>query len=315
MYTIVSIPYRHLRPLTYFADSLRQPHRITQRNSPSSVADMPPLQDLLIELRFKIYALAIGSQNAAKITVHSGCSTPNDSPTDVAVIAHGHGSVTPSAANNGNSIVRVSKQIRAEALPILYQSCKFEFESSRALELFLGQIGDMKQHLRNVGISMGGYEHDAGALFGATKRSFAMLATVTGLQTFGVSHFDFCCPGYSPNRVASLDNFASVCSQFMRALHDSRTAKGLRTGPQMLDIIQLVVPDCDGCFACDILRPLQGFPKRGMRGGQSSPKRRVCVGNTNRRRKCRCKCGDAEHINGELLKRIKRRVASNLGWE
>jgi hypothetical protein len=274
---------------------------------------MPSLQDLSTELRLKIYALATISPDTAKVTIRSRPSYPNQSPAEVALIACSHGAANPSA--NDNAIVRVSKQTRAEALPILYQRCNFEFESSRALELFLDQIGDMKQHLRNVSISMGGYKHDAGALFGATKRSFAMLAAAAGLQSFTLSHIDFCCPNYSPNRVTSLDNFVSACSQFMRALHDSRTAKGIKTGLPMLDIIKLVLPECDGCFACDILRPLQGLPRRGMRGGQSSQKRSVCIHNSNRRRKCRCKCGDAERINEDFMKQVKRRVAENLGWE
>jgi hypothetical protein len=251
---------------------------------------------------------AIAPGYTAKIVVHYESSAPNAFPTDVAVVAHGQASATPSAANNGNAIVQVNKQIRAEAFPILYQSCKFEFESSRAMKLFLDQVGDMKQHLRDVSISMGGYEHHAGALF-------AVLATVTGLQTFCVSHFDFCCPGYSPNRSASLASFTSVCSRFLQALHDSRKAKGLKTSHQMLDIIKFVIPECSGCFACDVLRPVDGIRKSGMRGGQTSSKRSACLGNSQKRRKCRCKCDDAEHINEELLKQVKRRVASNLGWE
>jgi hypothetical protein len=162
---------------------------------------------------------------------------------------------------------------------------------------------------------MGGYEHDTGALFGATKRSFAMLATATGLQSFSFSHFDFCRYQFSPNRDTSIENFVSACSPFMQTLHDARTAKGIKTGLPMLDIIKFVLPECGGCFSCDISRPQHGLRRHGRGGVQSSQKRSVCVQNSRMRLKCRCKCLEANRNNDELMKQIKHGVASNLGWE
>jgi hypothetical protein len=275
---------------------------------------MPSLEDLPLELRQNIYALVVVAPDTAKIATFFHSRRPNNSPAEVALVAREHGTAKPSV-DSENAIVLVSKQTRAEALPMLYQRCSFEFESSRALELFLDQIGDMKQHLRNVSISMGGYEHDTGALFGATKRSFAMLATATGLQSFSVSHFDFCRYQFSPNLETSIENFASACTPFMQTLRDARTAKGIKTGLPMLYIIKLVLPECGGCFACDILRPQHGLRRRGISGAQSSQKRSVCVQNSRTRLKCRCKCLEADRNNNELMKQIKHRIASNLGWE
>jgi hypothetical protein len=267
---------------------------------------MPSLQDLSIELRLRIYALAIGPQITAKIEAYSHSSAPNDSPADVVSIVRGHGTATPSG-NNGNAIVRVSKQVRAEALPILYQHCEFEFESSRVLELFLNQIGEMKQHVRNISIATGGYEHDAGSMFGATKCALATLATIAGLQSFNISHFDLCCLEYNPRPETGIENFAGACSQFLHTLRASRSVKGLKTNTAtVLDIVKVVLPGCVGCFSCN-----KPGPQRVSRNRSVT----VRCGKINKRRRCRCKCSEAYRNNEELNKQLKRRLATDLGLE
>jgi hypothetical protein len=273
----------------------------------SSLANMPSLQDLSTELRQKIYALVVVAPETAKIATFFRSSPPSRGLVEAASIEHNQGTATPSAIND-SAIVRVSKQARADALPMLYQHCKFEFQSSRALELFLDQIGNARQHLRNVSITAGGYEHDTCSLFGATERSLAMLTTVTGLQNFVILHFDLCCSVYSPFPARAFDIFVDICSQFLKTLRKFRRATGHKTDlAAMLDIVKIVLPDCAGCLSC----AKRGPPQRVSR----SRTVRVKHGKGNKLRRCRCKCFEASRNNDQLMEQLKRCLAINLTVE
>jgi hypothetical protein len=108
---------------------------------------MPSLQDLPLELRQKIYALAISSSDTTKIAAYPRQNNSGRRSTEVAlpVLEDGQAQRT---RNHNTSLLWVSKQVSADARPILYGYHKFTFETTRALELFLDQIGDMKQYLR-----------------------------------------------------------------------------------------------------------------------------------------------------------------------
>ena len=264
---------------------------------------MSSLQSLPLELRQKIYTLAITPLGTNKIEARSRQQGFKSGLEEVAlpVIDDGHAQHAP---NTDTALMRVSKQVSVDARPILYGCYKFTFQNCRALELFLDQIGDMKQHLRHVAIATGGYEHDDGLLYGATKRSFAMLATATGLQTLSVSHFDFCCSDYSPQPNADFENFVGACARLLQATLDARNAKGLKVNlTSILDIVKIVLPDCSGCCAC------------GKAGIQYVMRQRaVCFkdGRVKKRRRCRCKCLEAERNNEVLMEQFKHSVALKL---
>ena len=267
---------------------------------------MPSLKDLPAELRLKIYALALVPTNITKIAAYPRENASDHYSNEVALLALESGQ-TQRKPHDKTALLRVSKEVSAEARPLLYGSFHFFFLSMRAFELFLEQIGPMKKHLRHVALGPNAYEHDIGPqgpLFAATKRSFTMLAEATGLQTFGISHFDFC-RGNNLSKVSiGFDDLVVVAGQLLQAIHCARNAGGLKSDlAGMLDIVRFDLPDCAGSYCCE-------------KSGMQRPERRSCVDfkqySPNRFLRCYCKCSKAERNNEELNKELKRCVTAYL---
>jgi hypothetical protein len=263
---------------------------------------MPSLQDLPLELRGKIYTLAFTSSDSTKLAAYPRSKDAKNESNEVAlpVLEDGQAQRTQ---NYNASLVWVSKQVSADARPILYGYHKFIFVNTRALELFLDQIGDMKKHLRHVTLDPCGYEHDFGALYGATKRSFTMLAAATGLQTLGVSHYDFCRIRRIPDPKNAINNLVSASAQLLQAILNTRKAKGLKFDlASLLEIVKIQLPPCAGCATCK---------KSGVHG---SGKRIIGFkhGSLPRRLRCCCRCNVAEANNQMLVENFKRSVRETL---
>lgn len=266
---------------------------------------MPLLQTLPLELRQKMYNLAI-TPGTAKLSLQYLKSSSRFVALPEPEDEQAHRALKHNAA-----LVLVSKQVSADARPLLYGCYKFAFKSTRALELFLVQIGDMKQHLRHITIDTGGYAHDFGPVYyGATERSLAMLAAATGLQTLSVSHFDFCCDAFSMHPDIDFCNFMFACAKLLQAILSARISKGVKVDlASTLDIVKVVLPDCIGCFACGKQGHQYVSAKRCVRVDTLNPER------DSGRRRCQCKCAEAEHKNGVMVKDFKRHVGGSLGFE
>ena len=264
---------------------------------------MPSLQDLPVELRQKIYGLALIPADTTKIAVYTRKNASDHYPNEVALTVLEHGRVERER-NNDTALIRVSKEVSADSLPLLYASYHFTFQNSRALELFLEQIGPMKQRLRQVALGPNGYEHDIGpqgSLYRATKRSFAMLASATGLQTLSVSHFDFCRGRHLSRINIALPDLVDESAQLLLAIHRTRNAGSLKTNlAGMLNIVRFELPDCAGCSSCD-------------KSGAQRPRRRSFKQYSfTRHLRCYCNCSEAESNNGQLTEDFKRCVAAHL---
>ena len=267
---------------------------------------MPSLQTLPLELRQKIYTLAFNSFDVTKIATHFRQRDTDSRPEEVALPVLRDGQVKREP-NNDFALIRVSKEVSADALPILYGNHKFTFEDTRALELFLDQIGTMKQHLRYVALGPSGYEHNLGAespLYGATKRSFAMLAAATQLQTLSVAHYDFCRSLYLKGPSNDFSNLVTESAQLLQAILNARKSKDLKVNASLLDIVKIELPGCSGCFTCNKSAAKQyTTSKRGARFKQGSLTRSL---------RCCCKCLDAEGHNKALMAGFKLSVADTL---
>ncbi|KAM0709243.1 hypothetical protein Q7P35_003280 [Cladosporium inversicolor] len=262
---------------------------------------------LPLELRQKIYTLAFSSSSdTTEIAASFRQRDTKSSPDEVAltILQDGKFERVP---NNDTALIRVSKQVSADARPILYGYHKFIFQNTRALELFLDQIGDMRQHIRHVALGPSGYDHDLGSqsqLFGATKRSFAMLAAATGLQTLSVSHHDFCRILHVPQNNNHISNTVAASAQLLQAILDARNAKGLKVDlASLLDIVKIELSECCGCAACGKSGVQHVSSKRSVRFKQGPLKRLLT---------CSCKCLRAESINEVLMEGFKRSVAETL---
>lgn len=267
---------------------------------------MPSLKDLPAELRQKIFGLALAPTDITKIAVYPRKNGSDSRSNEVALLALESGQ-TQRKPNTETALIRVSKEVSAEARPLLYGSFHFTFLSTRAFELFLEQIGPMKKHLRHVALGANAYEHDIGPqgpLYAATKRSLTMLAEATGLQTFGISHFDFCRGNHLSKVSIGFDHLVVVAGKLLRAIHRARNAGGLKSDlAGMLDIVRFDLPDCASRSCCE-------------KSGMQRPDRRSCVDfkqiSSNRFLRCYCKCSKAERNNVELTEELKRCVAAYL---
>jgi hypothetical protein len=267
---------------------------------------MPSLQDLPLELRQKIYTLAFSSSDTTKLAAYPRPKNSERRSKEVAlpVLEDGQAQRTP---KHNTSLLWVNKQVSADALPILYGYHKFIFVNTRALELFLDQIGDMKKHLRHVELGPCGYDHEFGALYNATKRSFTMLAAATGLQTLGVSHYDFCRTCHIPDPNNSINNLVSASAQLLQAILNARKAKGLKPDLEgLLEVVKIQLPPCAGCAICKKSGPPHGSGKRIIGFKEGSLPRRL---------RCCCRCNLAEANNQILMKNFKRSVRETLHLE
>lgn len=268
---------------------------------------MPSLQTLPIELRQKIYRLALIPLESTRIAAYRRQKLSGHRSSEVALKVFVNG-IPHSAPNNDTALIRVSNEVSADARPLLYESFHFTFQCSRALELFLEQIGDMRKHLCHVALGPTGYDYELGSqgpFSGSVKRSFAMLAAATGLQTLRVSHYDFCRGRHLSLISLKFNDLAYVSAQLLFDIHEARKAKGLTTDlAGMLDIVEIELPDCDGCLCCD-----KSGKQLGGRRRVVSFKQYTFI---DRERKCLCVCSDAESNNEELKQAFKRYVASFL---
>lgn len=274
---------------------------------------MPSFRNLPVELRKKIFALGFTPQGTTQIEAYLRPAAvprvhPGIHPREVALVSRNlrrnKGASTPRPSYN-LALLKVDRETYREALPVLYESLELKFANFRALELFLDQIGDAKQHLRHVEIAPKGYESDFGPLYGATKRSFAMLESATGLQSFKVSHFDFCCAFIDQvGHDVALANLANSCACLLLALQHARETKDLTADTQeMMDIFEIVLPKCHGCAHCD---------KRGRQRVST----RLCIlvklERGEKYLRCRCPCAVAVNMNQEMMGHFKRMLEHKL---
>lgn len=257
---------------------------------------MPSLSDLPLEIRQKIYALLLTSPEEFTIRPVSDYSKNIHSHT----VLSGHR--LPSVIDV--ALTRVSKQIRADTLPLLYGGDhKFNFLSSKTLKTFLEQIGFARKHLRHISIYGAGYEHPTSIFCTAFRDAMGLLALAGGLQSFTVSHLDFCATSKrSRFSTRDLDHFADACVPLLSILNYARKRNGLKGS--VLDIIKIQLLECEGCSGC------------GYRGRQV-PSRR-CVnerGTRNGSVRCSCLCADADANNDAMIEQFRTRVAGKLSLD
>jgi len=134
------------------------------------------------------------------------------------------------------ALTLVNKRINAETTSILYGCNTFDFTTTVALERFLTQIGNNKQHLRAVGLMY----TPKGHLFGAGLRAMTALTAASSLQTLSLSNF----PVNSMNIDAdseylseSFRVFVQMLLPVLRSLHATLQAKG--RGRDILNVLKI----------------------------------------------------------------------------
>lgn len=262
---------------------------------------MPSLDDLPLELRQKIYSLAL--IKPGDITVRRGVSTSNH---HVASFIRDAGPELVPVVYS--ALFQVSKQVRADALALFCSNNKFNFASSASLELFLNQIGPSRRHLRHVKILMRGYEHDSSKSPGATRRAFGLLVMSTGLQSLTVSHMDFCHWNADGEAKAKLKqtNFLEACVPLLQILDWARKGGMKRS---VLDIVKFEIPECKGCASAGCKFPGRQMPKRRVVLNPDVPR------GFGSRVRCGCLCSEADGSNDALNEQFRNRLAEKLGLD
>lgn len=136
------------------------------------------------------------------------------------------------------ALVHVNKTIQAETSPILYGANLFKFVSSKALEWFLIQIGDNKQHLRTIALTCGALE-----LSKAPEcRAMDSLATIKGIRALGLAGFwQYADDGTDHDLVEA---FVTLCMPLLKALDAAFKAGNM--GLNARDVLKVFpTQECD----------------------------------------------------------------------
>lgn len=265
---------------------------------------MPSLQTLPVELRQRIYGLVLERGEVIQLENSLLANTlpgipgvaPKGHHRDVAhrgKIRDASGSAWVPAVSHV-ALILVSKEVNADATPLLYGNNRFELQHTGALERFLVQIGNAKQYLRHISIAMGGYKFHDGLT--AANRSFLALRQAKDLRSITISHFDLCCLKLNKTGWLDVDDLVNGLTHLLMELHTAHEARNLKGN--VLDVVKITLPSCKGCWACD-------------RSGRQwiRDRRRV----SGKKISCECFCSAAAANNEALLRNFKRKIATNLG--
>lgn len=212
-----------------------------------------------------------------------------------------------SPLRQARSVLRVSKLVNEEATQVLYGCNKFMFQHAGALRSFLNQIGDMKTHLRHVGISEGGYIFMNS--WKAMNDSIKVLASsARGLRTLEFSHLAFC---HRYQQVLQVKELVKHYKPLLQALHDEFVENNLNAS--VFDVIEICLAPCVTCSS------LEDSESEGLWDVSSEHSRSVIItdytsakGATPFPRPCGCLCLAAEKANNDLMKEVKEEIVKQL---
>lgn len=212
------------------------------------------LQSLPIEVRQKIYSLVLVEPDEIDIKVYNA---PNP------VVARGvardthkrnskhrgqiyRGSRWFPVVSSNAELLRVSKQVQADAAPLFYGLNRFEFQTTNALERFLNQVGGIKAHIRHLTLLGRAFWHSRPASpYAALHRFLKALAASRDLRCLNISYVYFCTsdsgnppPDFKPN----VKQLVKHCIPLLKPLQTSYKAKNL--AQNFLDVVNIEAPRC-----------------------------------------------------------------------
>ncbi|EMC96609.1 hypothetical protein BAUCODRAFT_482606 [Baudoinia panamericana UAMH 10762] len=183
------------------------------------------------------------------------------------------------------SILRVSKQLLAEAAPIFYGKHTFSAGTMSTLAHFLRTAGDMRQYIKHISLGASAYT----ATWARKLRS--LLQPAHNLESFTVPHSLICTEklkGWYLRHCLPPSYLAALCAPMLKA---SATAHNGDVDPlDVQGILRLTVPS--KCYHC----------RTGHKGGNGCGELI-----------CNIECKDRDEHHQDLVKKLRSAVARCLG--
>lgn len=135
------------------------------------------------------------------------------------------------------ALARVSKEVHADIIPIIYGSNTFDFGNLYHLHVFSQRIGAGRAHLRHISIL-----DDIGLLtYPPTRNPFATLPQMTKLQSLTVNHESLYLHALPIPGKMRVEDFVRQLKPFLHAWHEAN--KDEPSSPSVLNLVRLVKRD------------------------------------------------------------------------
>ena len=227
-------------------------NRANASNGSQSVG-IGDLEILPPEIRNKIYKMVLVEAESVKLQYYqpieklhyviNGKTTSRRAGVEVALVSHKRISTHRGQQWVGNkwievpsntALLQVNKQLNAEASSILYGFNSFDFTTTKALESFLKQIGDNKQHLREIGLSYAPSGHS----MSAGRRATTALLAAKSLHTLKLTNIPVENIRADSQLVTDyISDHVEMFLPLLTSLHASFQADGLDA--KILDVLKL----------------------------------------------------------------------------
>lgn len=218
-----------------------------------TAAGIGTLDKLPPEIRNRIYKMVLVNEERVKLQsyqplaklhyVTNGQATSRTSHDEVAPVDHKRNTSHRCQQWDGKrwievpsktALTRVNKQLHAETSSILYGFNFFDFKTTSALERFLKQIGNNKQHIRTVGLSYHPYGHS----ITAGDRAVVALLAAQSLHTLSLTNFPIEHVDPKSQRISrSVVDYVEMFAPVLTSLHTRFKAIG--QGNDVLSVLKI----------------------------------------------------------------------------
>ena len=215
-----------------------------------------------------------------------------------------------------DALLLVNKLVSQEAAQVLYGLNHFEFEHVAALQTFLENVGDSRQHLRRVALLGQAviYSHQ----WDAMDTSLRLLTQASGLRSLELPHLAFCGTPFGRS-ATNPRTFVQHCKPLLESLRASFERQNLDIS--IFDVIRIELDPCR--FETEYGSKHKKYHKSVPAGNDWMVKRRqTFIDSHNNSQKhpiltrrvcCNCLCRSAEKNNRKLVENLTEEISKQLG--
>ena len=219
------------------------------------------------------------------------------------------------AAPGPDALLLVNKLVSQEAAQVLYGLNHFEFENVAALQSFLENVGDSRQHLRHVALL--GRSILYRYKWTAMDTSLRLLTQATGLRSLELPHIAFCGTLYGKS-ATDPRTFVQHCRPLLESLKASFERQNLDIS--IFDVIKIELDPCylETEHGAQHRQHHKVVPGRSVLAGY----RQALIDSHNNSQKhpmltthvtCNCLCKSAEKNNEKFVDELREEIVKQLG--